>query len=155
MARFGHTTTLKTLLAARVGHAFDFDSGSLQVAAYGGHTSTIDCMLEAGANVNSFSWAPITLHHPGSYTCTALHAAAHNGHLATVERLLEAGADVGLGKRSEHFKTFGNALDEALERGHMAVVERLRLAGAVPEIITVMTQGHKSFKSPIKTEQGR
>lgn len=60
---------------------------ALHLAAFNGHESTVQLLLERGAPLQGITNA----------RCTALQLAAENGHLGIVRHLLEAGADVNAG----------------------------------------------------------
>ena len=91
----------------------------LQLAAQEGHTTIVELLLQAGADVNA---------QPSSRNGrTALQAAAGGGYLAVVERLLQASANVNAEPSESDRRT---ALQAAAGGGHLAVVERLRQAGA-------------------------
>ncbi|KAL3419921.1 ankyrin repeat protein [Phlyctema vagabunda] len=98
--------------AAAIGY---YGSTALQRAAKLGELEILQCLLQAGADVN----AP-----PAEYGNTALTAAASEGYHDVVKILLKAGADVN-DKRGGR-----TALEGAVERGDLEMVQILVAAGA-------------------------
>ena len=89
---------------------------ALSIAAYTGKLNYVQRLVEAGAEVNSYSWPPL------SY-------AAFNGHLEIVDYLLKHGAEINA--KTENGST---ALFFAARYGHMEVVKLLLKSNADPGI---------------------
>lgn len=113
----GDAPEVRRLLGAGASvHAVDkYNDTALQIAARNGCLSVVQCLLEAGADVDARSWRR-----------TALLVAARYGHLAVVRCLLEAGAAVN--------NYNSKALHLAAERGYLDVVRLLCEWGADPTI---------------------
>ena len=90
---------------------------ALSMAAYTGKLPYVERLVEAGAEVNFYGWAPL------SY-------AAYNGHTAIVEYLLKRGAEINA--KTENGST---ALFFAARFGHMGVVQALLKNNADPTVI--------------------
>lgn len=89
---------------------------ALSIAAYTGKLSYVQRLVEAGAEVNFYGWAPL------SY-------AAFNGHTAIVEYLLKRGAEIDA--TTENGST---ALFFAARYGHVDVIKLLLKNQANPTI---------------------
>lgn len=101
--------------------ALDFGGDTLtplQLAAYRGHTQTVQLLISAGANVNA---------EPQMCRLTALQSAAFEGHLDTFHVLMKANADVNASATGADGLT---ALQGASERGHVHIVQLLLRAYA-------------------------
>lgn len=92
----------------------NFDDMPLMIAARKGFLSTIELMLEAGADVNAST-------NDGT---SALMYAASRGHTAVVQRLIAAGADIHARNSTDC------ALSCAIYQGRKEVADILRAAGA-------------------------
>ncbi|KAA8904860.1 ankyrin repeat-containing domain protein [Sphaerosporella brunnea] len=91
----------------------------LQRAAHLGDSTIVDCLIQAGADINASA-----TEESGR---TALQAAVESGSLTIVDRLLTAGADVNAPAAALFGRT---ALQAAAESGDLKIVERLLAAGA-------------------------
>ena len=89
---------------------------ALSLAAYTGKLPFVQRLLDAGAEVNMYGWAPLAY-------------AAFNGHVAIAELLLKRGADVNA--QTENGST---ALLFAARYGHIDVVDLLLKNKAEPNI---------------------
>lgn len=89
---------------------------ALSLAAYMGKLHFVQRLLEAGAEINMFGWAPLAY-------------AAFNGHLSIVDHLLKHGAEVNA--KTENGST---ALLLAARYGHIEVIKRLLKQEADPNI---------------------
>ena len=89
---------------------------ALGIAAYRGHFDYVRRLVEAGAEVNFYGWAPLAY-------------AAYNGHAAIVEYLLKHGAEIDA--TTENGST---ALFFAARSGHIDVVRLLLKNGANPTV---------------------
>ncbi|KAK0666772.1 ankyrin repeat-containing domain protein [Cercophora samala] len=91
------------------------DCGALYQACCAGNLSTVDLLLDLGADVNEWS------------TCkygSAVHVASFRGHVHVLQRLMDAGADL-----SVTHPEYGNPLELAAYGGHVACVKVLAKAG--------------------------
>ena len=89
---------------------------ALSIAAFSGKLPYVQKLVEAGAEVNFYGWAPLAY-------------AAFNGHTAVVDYLLKHGAEVNA--TTENGST---ALFFAARYGHEAVLDRLLAAEADPTV---------------------
>ncbi len=89
---------------------------ALSLAAFAGKLSFAQRLIDAGAEINMFGWAPLAY-------------AAFNGHAPVVELLLKRGADVNA--MTENGST---ALLFAARYGHVDIVDVLLKHGADPKI---------------------
>ncbi|KAI2821658.1 hypothetical protein CBS115989_2857 [Aspergillus niger] len=88
---------------------------ALQIAAFGGRTPAVRCLLAHGVNVNAVQ------HKTG----TALQAALEGEQYHIADLLLSHGADI-----DEHWTKFGSCLQVFSERGKLEVVQFLLDRGA-------------------------
>ena len=122
-AEYNQVEVLRRLIraGADVNRATTTSIGSrpLGIAAVHGSTEAIDCLLAAGALVNSRN----------SKGSTALHVASDHGKLEAVRSLIRGGADVNLVWISPQGVSI-TALMQASKCNHPSVVEALLEAGA-------------------------
>lgn len=90
---------------------------ALSIAAYTGKLPYVKRLVEAGAEVNFYGWAPL------SY-------AAYNGHLEVVDYLLKQGAEVNATTENG-----SSALFFAARFGHIEVIRLLLKNQADPKIV--------------------
>lgn len=105
---------------------------ALSIAAYTGKLSYVQRLIEAGAEINFYGWAPL------SY-------AAFNGHTAIVEYLLQRGAEID--SPTENGST---ALFFAARFGHVEVIKLLLKNQANPTIAN--ENGDTAIDWAIKSE---
>ena len=91
----------------------EFDRTPLMFAAAGGLTSTLQSLIDNGADINAKT----------SVGGTALIYAAAMGHLESVKLLIEHGADIGIQNDNGY-----TALSVARERGHTEVADYISSA---------------------------
>jgi ankyrin repeat protein len=91
-------------------------------AAELGATDIVQCLIQAGANVNYYD---------RDYPETALEIAVARGHISVVHILLAAGADIN-GSTSEMGRHKGSPLERAVENGRTELVELLLSKEANP-----------------------
>jgi ankyrin repeat protein len=103
-------------------NAFAFDGWTpLHLAAFFGHASAVDLLLDAGADLGAVS--------RNSLKNTPLHAATAGGHADVALRLLERGAPADVADAGGH-----TPLHIAAENGSVPVVRALLDRGADPHL---------------------
>ena len=94
----------------------------LHLAAFFGHTATLERLLDAGADLGAIS--------RNSLRNTPLHAAVAGGHVDAAMRLIERGAPVTVADAGGH-----TPLHIAAEAGYVPLVKALLDRGADPHAV--------------------
>ncbi|MDB2414841.1 ankyrin repeat domain-containing protein [Rickettsiales bacterium] len=95
--------------------ADNYGNTALYEATCNRHTSTVELLINKGANINATNHKDIT----------ALHKAAYNGHTETMKTLIDNGANINA------TNNYGNtALHEAAVKGHTETIKTLIDNGA-------------------------
>ena len=132
----GETECVKTLLKAGADqHLSDQIGTALTYAAVSGHLNVVDCLLQAGSNIEE----------PAGNGSTPLKKAAYGGFTDLVEYLLSRGAKVNA--TDKHGRT---ALMEAAYKGHTQVVELLLRSKASVDLVD--DKGEKAFDIAIASQ---